>query len=402
MHVCFFNRSYWPDVSATGQLLTELAEDLVRLHGWEVTVVAGYPLRSDDSLASSAWRNGVHIVRAAGSTLDPRRFVGRATNYISYFASAAVKGLAIRKPDVVVALTDPPIIGLAAVGAAAKARAPFVFLCEDIFPEVAALLEDFHSDTVDAALTQVNRFLVRKATRIVALGEAMKRRLVDGKGADPSKVTVIHNWADCRSVAPGPRDNPFARQHGLVDRFVVLHAGNIGLSQDLEIVLHAAEQLRDRPDVVFVFVGDGAKKKELQDIAARRDLRDVMFLPFQPREMMDQSYATADVSLVSLKRGLAGVIVPSKVYNVLASGRPCIAAVEQDCEVADIIHRHDCGFVIGPGDASALRARILELAADRERGLAMGMRARCAALQFDRPRQVAAYDAVLREVASRC
>jgi colanic acid biosynthesis glycosyl transferase WcaI len=402
MHVCFFNRSYWPDVSATGQLLTELAEDLVRLHGWDVTVVAGYPLRSDASLPSSEWHNGVHIVRASGTTLDPQPFIGRATNYISYFASAVVKGLAIRKPDVVVALTDPPIVGLAALAAASKAHAPFVFLCEDIFPEVATLLEDFHSEVVNAALTEVNRFLVRKATRIVALGETMKRRLVEGKGADPSKVTVIHNWADCRVVAPGPRDNPFARQHELVDRFVVLHAGNIGLSQDLEILLHAAGQLRDRPDVVFVFVGDGAKKKDLQDIAGRRDLRNVMFLPFQPREMMDQSYATADVSLVSLKRGLAGVIVPSKIYNVLASGRPCIAAVEQDSEVADIINRHDCGFVIAPGDASALRTRTLDLSDDRERAIAMGARARCAALHFDRPRQVAAYDALLREVASRC
>jgi putative colanic acid biosynthesis glycosyltransferase WcaI len=402
MHACFFNRSYWPDVSATGQLLTELAEDLVRLHGWDVTVVAGYPLRSDASLGSSEWRNGVHIVRASGTTLDPRPFIGRATNYVSYFSSAVVKGLAIRKPDVVVALTDPPIIGLAALATASKARAPFVFLCEDIFPEVAALLEDFHSDSVNAALTQVNRFLVRKATRIVALGETMKRRLVEGKGADPSKVTVIHNWADCCAVAPAPRDNSFARQHGLVDRFVVLHAGNIGLSQDLDIVLHAAGQLRDRPDVVFVFVGDGAKKKELQDIAARRDLRNVMFLPFQPRAAMDQSYATADVSLVSLKRGLAGVIVPSKIYNVLASGRPCIAAVEQDSEVADIINRHDCGFVIASGDASALRARTLDLSDDRERAAAMGVRARCAALHFDRPRQVAAYDALLREAASRC
>ena len=402
MHVCFFNRSYWPDVSATGQLLTELAEDLVRLHGWDVTVVAGYPLRSDAFLPSSEWRNGVHIVRASGTTLDPQPFIGRATNYISYFASAVVKGLAIRKPDVVVALTDPPIIGLAAVAAASKTHAPFVFLCEDIFPEVATLLEDFHSDAVNGALTQVNRFLVRRAARIVALGETMKRRLVEGKGADPSKVSVIHNWADCRVVTPGPRDNPFARQHGLVDRFVVLHAGNIGLSQDLDIVLDAAGQLRDRPDVVFVFVGDGAKKKDLQDVAARRDLSNVMFLPFQPRETMDHSYATADVSLVSLKRGLAGVIVPSKIYNVLASGRPCIAAVEQDSEVADIINRHDCGFVIAPGDASALRARTLDLLDDRERAVATGARARCAALQFDRPRQVAAYDKLLREVASRC
>jgi glycosyltransferase involved in cell wall biosynthesis len=402
MHVCFFNRSYWPDLSATGQLLTELAEDLVRVHGWEVTVVCGYPLRSAARLPATECRNGVHIVRAAGSTLDPKQFVGRATNYVSYFASAALKGLALRTPDVVVALTDPPIIGLAALAAAKRAGAPFVFLCEDIFPEVATLLEDFHSTAVNDALTRVNRFLVRKANRIIALGDTMKRRLVDGKGADPAKVTVIHNWADCSAVRPGPRDNAFARQHGLADKFVALHAGNIGLSQDLEIVLHAADQLRDRDDIVFVFVGEGAKKRDLQDIAQRRDLRNVMFLPFQPREAMDQSYATADVSLISLKRGLAGVIVPSKVYNVLASGRPCIAAVEDDCEVADIIRRAGCGNVVDPGDASALRARVVQIAADRQLAADMGTRARKAALEFDRPRQVAAYDKLLREVAARC
>jgi len=230
----------------------------------------------------------------------------------------------------------------------------------------------------------------------------MKRRLVEGKGADPTKVAVIHNWADCSAVAPGPRDNAFAREHGLVDKFVALHAGNIGLSQDLEIVLHAAEQLRDRNDIVFVFVGDGSKKKDLQDLAVRRDLRNVMFLPFQPREAMDQSYATADVSLISLKRGLAGVIVPSKVYNVLASGRPCVAAVEQDCEVAQIIHDAGCGYVVAPGDAAALRSRVVQLADDRDRAVHMGVRARAAALDFDRPRQVAAYDALLRDVGGTC
>lgn len=398
MHVCFFNRSYWPDLGATGQLLTELAEDLVRDHGWDVTVVAGYPLRSDVQLPASECRNGVQILRAAGSTLDPKQFIGRGTNYLTYFASAAFTGLAVRKPDVVVALTDPPIIGLAALATARKAGVPFVFLCEDIFPEVATLLEDFHSDTVNGLLTRVNRFLVGKASRIIALGDTMRRRLVEGKGADPRKITVIHNWADCTAVAPGPRDNPFARQHDLVNRFVALHAGNIGLSQELEIVLHAAEQLRDRRDIVFVFVGDGSKKKDLQAIAERRDLRNVLFLPYQPREAMDQSYATADVSLISLKRGLAGVIVPSKLYNVLASGRACVAAVEADCEVAEIIQRSRCGHVVPPGDASALRTRIVELAGDAEGRADMGERARAAALEFDRPRQVAAYDALLRQV----
>jgi glycosyltransferase involved in cell wall biosynthesis len=402
MHVCFFNRSYWPDVSATGQLLTELAEDLVRLHGWNVTVVCGYPLRSEAQLPASEWRHGVHIVRASGSTLDPGKFIGRASNYMSYFASAAIRALTIRKPDVAVALTDPPIIGLAAVAAAAKADAPFVFLCEDIFPEVATLLDDFHSTFVNEALASVNRYLVRKARRVIALGDTMKRRLVHDKAADPGKVTVIHNWADCSAVRPGPRDNAFARQHHLLEKFVVLHAGNIGLSQELDIVLHAAALLRERSDIAFVFVGDGARRVRLQEMATSRDLRNVMFLPFQPRELMDQSYATADVSLISLKRGLAGVIVPSKLYNVLASGRACIAAVEPDCEVATIIERAACGYVVAPGDAGALAARIVQMRHAPDVTADMARRARSAALEFDRPRQVAAYDAVLREVAGAC
>jgi putative colanic acid biosynthesis glycosyltransferase WcaI len=402
MHVCFFNRSYWPDVSATGQLLTELAEDLVRVHGWEVTVVCGYPLRADAQPPASEWRQGVHIVRAPGSTLDPKKFIGRATNYVSYFASAAVTALRVRRPDVAVALTDPPIVGLAALAAAAKAGAPFVFLCEDIFPEVATLIEDFHSSAVNEVLTAVNRFLVRKARRVIALGDTMKQRLIQDKGADPAKVAVIHNWADCSAVTPGPRDNACARQFGLVDRFVVLHAGNIGLSQDLDIVLHAADLLRERSDIAFVFIGDGAKKDHLQQMAKSRDLRNVVFLPFQPRELMAQSYATADVSLISLKRGLAGVIVPSKLYNVLASGRPCVAAVEHECEVADIVERAGCGYVVAPGDAAALRSRIVQLADAPDVAAEMGRRARVAALQFDRPQQVAAYDAVLREVVAGC
>jgi glycosyltransferase involved in cell wall biosynthesis len=149
-------------------------------------------------------------------------------------------------------------------------------------------------------------------------------------------------------------------------------------------------------------VGDGAKKNDLQEMARRRDLRNVTFLPFQPRETMDQSYATADVSVIALKRGLAGVIVPSKTYSVLASGRACIAVVEPDCEAADIVERARCGYVVTPGDAASLRLRILELADHRERAADMGCRARAAALQFDRPRQVAAYDALLRETVAAC
>jgi colanic acid biosynthesis glycosyl transferase WcaI len=399
MHVCFFNRSYWPDFGATGQLLTELAEDLVAHHECEVTVVAGYPLKYPASLPSRDVRNGVRILRASGTTFDPKRFVLRAANYVTYFISACIAALRIPRPDVVVAMTDPPIIGLAALLAAHRGAARFVFLCQDIFPEVATLVEDFRNERVDGALDRIGRFLVQHADATIALGETMKRRLVDGKGGDPSKIVVIHNWADCTALAPGPKDNPFARAYGLSDRFVVMHAGNLGLAQNLEVALDAADRLHTCNDVRFVMIGDGSRRQTLEERARARGLDNVMFLPYQAREAMAGFYASADVFLISLKPGLAGYIVPSKLYGILAAGRPYVAAVEDLCEVAAITREHACGFVVPPGDGDALASRLFELYQDRQLASVMGGRARRAGLTFDRKRQIAAHASLLHRVA---
>ena len=322
VRVCYFNRSYWPDTGATGQLLTELAEDLASVHGMDVTVITGYPLAQDDhAVASSERRNGVRVLRARGTTFPTRTFAGRATNYVTYFLSALWIALRLPRQDVAVALTDPPIIGLAAL--AARPRRGMVFFCQDIFPEVAGLLsEDFHSPLVNNLLDWVNRFLLRRAVRVVVLGDTMASRLIHGKGADAAKMTVIHNWADTTAIVPSPKDNPFARAHGLHDRFVVLHAGNIGLSQNLDVVIDAAAALQSRPDIVFLFIGDGQRRPALEAAARARGLDGVRFLPFQPRDQLRWTYASSDVCLVSLKPGLAGYIVPSKLYPILAAGRP--------------------------------------------------------------------------------
>ncbi len=396
LRVCFFNRSYWPDTGATGQLLTELAEDLVSVHGFAVTVVTGYPLVSDRRVAAEEVRNGVRIVRARGTTLPPGRFVGRATNYLTYFLSAVWAALRLPRQDVTVALTDPPIIGLAAL--AARPRRGMVFYCQDIFPEVAGLLEDFHSPMVNSILEHLNRFLVRHATRIVALGETMARRLVEGKGADRAKITVIHNWADTTAIVPSDKHNDFARAHGLDRRFVVLHAGNIGLSQNLDAVIDAAGILKARPDILVLFIGDGNRKGALEEAVRARGLDNVRFLPFQPRDQLRWTYASSDVCLVSLKPGLAGFIVPSKLYPILAAGRPYVAAVEGSSEVAALTTAHGCGVLVTPGNAAELASRIAELADDPARRDAMGARARDAALLFARDRQVASHARVIREV----
>jgi colanic acid biosynthesis glycosyl transferase WcaI len=398
VRVCFLNRSYWPDTGATGQLLTELAEDLVAEHGLEVTVITGPPLAKGRALPAREVRNGVTIIRATGTTFQPRKFVARAANYLTYFAAAFVAARRVPKQDVMVALTDPPIIGLAALSA--KRDGAFVFYCQDIFPEVAALLTDFRSPTVDWMLERVNRLLVRRANAIVALGDTMAARLVEGKGADRDRISIIHNWADTATISPASQSNEFSEAHGLAGKFVVLHAGNIGQSQNLEGVIAAARLLRDRQDIVFVFIGDGTGRPALEARVVAEGLANVRFFPYQPRELMRWTYATASTFIVSLKPGLAGYIVPSKLYGILASGRPYIAAVESTSEVADITARFDCGVRVTPGDPREIADAIVALEKDPARREAMGQRARSAASQFDRRRQVAAHAAVLQEVAA--
>ena len=410
MHVAFFNRSFYPDTSATGQLLTELCEGLVTSHGCRVSVVAGVPLLPASGLAARAgWGavqreryRGIDILRAPGTRLSKRRFVGRFTNYVSYFLSACYAGLRLERPDVVVAQTDPPILGLAAYLAARRFRVPFVMAYKDIFPEVARLLEDFQSETVYRVLQAVNRFLARKADRVVALGETMRRTLIEGKGADPAKSIVIADWADCSEIVPGPKQNDFSRAHGLADKFVVMHSGTLGLSQGLEALVHTAEELRGVGDLEVVFVGEGVKKQALQDDVRARGLENVRFLPFQPKARLGESFASADVFVISLKAGMAGYIVPSKLYGILAAGRPYVAAVEEVSEVAAITRRYDCGLLAEPGKPRDLADKILALHRDRPLAGRLGANARRAALEFDRSKQVTAYYELFRDlVASR-
>ena len=408
LRIVFFNRSYYPDFGATGQLLTELCEDLAARFDYDVTVVAGVPLTAEQPVAPLHWfapvrtetRNGVRILRAWGTSRSTRQFTGRLSNYLSYFISAGFASLRIGRPDVVVALTDPPIVPLIAIAAARVTGARFVFLCQDVFPEVARLLEDFQNKRVESILARISRFTVRSADRIIALGDTMKRRLVETKGADPDHITVIHNWSDADAIRPGSKDNAFARDHQLVDKFVVMHSGNVGMSQNVDSLLDVATQLRDLPDVVIAIVGEGARKASLQAEAERRGLHNVRFFPYQPKTRLTDSFSTADVFIVSLKQGLAGFIVPSKLYGILAAGRPFIAAIEADSEPAQVACEHDCGIVVAPGDSAAIARAIRQLHDDRDLRERLAVNARAAGLIYDRAQAVAAYRRVFEEVVA--
>lgn len=407
LHIAFFNRAFHPEESATGQLLTDLARGLAKDHGCRVSIVAGMPPPKQAGVSLSK-RGGVilredfegmTVYRARGTSFPKKFFPGRAVNYLTYFGSACLAGLRVQKPDVVIALTDPPIIGLAGLLCARRNHCPFVISFRDLFPEVGRLLKDFRSPFVDEVLNRINRFLIRRADRLVALGEAMKRRLVEEKGADPDRVVIIPDWADTAVLTPGPKRNPFSVVHGLADRFVVMHSGNLGLSQNLEVLVDSARFLYDLKDLELVFMGDGVLKNALQDQVARLGLRRVRFLPFQPKERLCEAFASADCFLISLKPGLSGYITPSKLYGILAAGRPYVAAVDPDCDVARITREFQCGLLAKAGDPEDIAEKIRSLHADRKLAQQMGARARSAAGRFDRSVGIRAYDDLCRALA---
>ena len=345
-------------------------------------------------------RRGVGILRANGTRFRPRRFAGRAANYLTYLASAGFAARQVGRPDVVVSLTDPPVIGLTALRTARRTGARFVFLCEDVFPEVATLLDDFSSAFVNHTLDRINRRLLRQADAVVALGERMRRRLVEEKSADPARMHVIHNWADCDAIVPGPKDNAFSRSLGIADQFVFMHSGNIGHSQNLDVLVAAAERLRSRERLTFLIVGEGTRRDALEAEVARRHLTNVRFAGYQPKASLHESFAAADAFLIALKPGIEGYIVPSKLYGILASGRPYVAATDPSCEAADIVRQHQCGLLARPGDPDDLAAKVAALYDDPASTRAMGVNARAAALRFDRRHAVASYHELFLRLTS--
>jgi colanic acid biosynthesis glycosyl transferase WcaI len=383
MRLLFLNRSFWPDLEATGQLLTELCVDLSQQH--DVTVVAG-PSYHVPPAQKGLWQRdalgNVHILRTWGTRFSKERLTARLVNLGSYYALAAIGALRLARPDVVVAETDPPLLGV--LGAALKARwgCAFVYYCQDVYPDVAEVSGALRNPLLLSLLRRANRRAYRSADRIVVLGDDMRQRLLR-KGVAADKIAVLPNWVDCEAIRPLV-SNPFRAQFG--DAFVVMYSGNLGLSQQLDTLLAAAQGLRDDARVLFVFIGEGARKAWLEEQARRAGLRNVRFFPYQPKAALSESLGAADLHVVPLQAGLAGCLVPSKVYGILAAGRPFVAMMDAAAEVAVLARQHRVGFVTPPGDAAAL-VRVIREARDQPSELqAMSARARALAeRQFHRP-----------------
>jgi len=371
MHIVAINQFYAPHQSATAQLLTELAEGLVR-RGHQVTAVASGDMYGRD------FRGGVTIERVRATRLGKRSMLHRATDYASFYAGCAATLLRLRgsRPpiDAYLVLTTPPLIAAAPQLISLGSPTPVVTLVQDLYPDVAVALGAVkHNSIVHRVWEGATRLSLAHSARVVALSEAMARHLV-AYGVEHDRIDVIPNWALAELEAP-PRPTLGGRarlEYGLGDRFVVMYSGNLGAGHTFDTVLAAARRLRARADIVFAFVGEGMRRAEVERAVRNERLDNVKLLPLAPRENLAESLAAGDLHLVTMRDGLDGLIVPSKFYGVLAAARPTLFIGPRGDGIATTLSDVKCGMAHDNGDVDGVVETIESLVSDRDKARRMG------------------------------
>ena len=397
MRIAILNVYYPPDSSATAAVLADVAEALAKDH--QVIVLAGRPSYAPvERHPLYLWRrenvNGVTVERVGSSAFHRGWKLGRAFNYVSYLALALVRALTMRpRADLVIAMTDPPLVCLVGALAATLRGSTFVYNIRDLHPDMAVAAGVVGDGYFVSLWERLHRWALRRARLVIGLGDDMRDRVV-AKGIDPARVVVVRDGARPLTSSNGV-DNGVAASIRSDFDFVVLHAGNLGFAGVWDTLLGAAERLKD-DGVGLVFVGDGARRTELEEAA--RDLHNVRFLPYFPEVDLPQVLASADIHVVTVREGLEGLVVPSKLYPILTAGRPVLAIAPDGSDVVRIVRKYSCGLVAGPNDADAVADRVRQARSDSRLLAEMAENARRAAVDFDRDRELARFVQLVEEV----
>lgn len=369
MKILFINQFFWPDSSATSQNLTDIATALAG-QGHEVYVICaegGYALAEDGEAPPVQ----VHRVKALPFV---RGRIGRMLSYLSFYLSAAVRGITLPRFDLVVSLTTPPLISLLGTAIKTFRGSRHIIWEQDVYPDVAIDLNYFKAggviDRITGPLADYSR---RHADRVIALGECMKQRLIR-RGVPASRISIAENWADARAIQPRPRP-------GDANELVLLYSGNLGLAHDVDTITGAIVNLRDDKRFRFIFIGSGGRREELASFCAREGIDSVELRPYVPRKELNESLAVGDIGLVTQRDACCGSIVPSKVYGILAAGRAVLFIGPRAATPALIIERFGCGWQIDCGDIDSLTRLLFHLADNPGEVSAAGQRARQALVE---------------------
>ena len=403
--ILFVNQHYWPDVAATGQILSDLAEHLVG-RGFDVGVLCSQGAYEGGRVDAPAReiRRGVRVTRLPSPALGRRSHAGRLLEYLAFLAQVAARLATGRRRDLVVLLTTPSMLPVSGWVAGRVRGRRYAVWSMDVHPEVEVAL-GILPRWIARALAPLDRASHRRAEFVVALGPRMRERLVD-KRVPESSIRTIPVWShDVEPDGAKRADNALARELGIGDEFVVMYSGNAGLAHRFEEVLQAMDRLADDPAMEFVFVGGGPRKAEI--LARAGHNRNFRYIDYRPRRDLADSLTLADVHLLTLRGDMAGLVVPVKLYGIMAAGRPVVMVGPRKSESGRTIEEAGIGHVIdpdedGPAAMERLVGTLRELRADPEERRRMGRRAREAfRTTFERGVCCAEWERVIRETIGR-
>jgi len=386
-----------PDAAPTGEVMTSIASELIA-RGHRLHVVTALPWyvhhRIDEGWTGRLVRHQEtdwgRITRVHPFPTDKRNIPARALAFGGFTALVSAMATTSRpRPDAVLAMSPPLTLGAAGWLAARARRVPFVFNIQDVFPDVAIELGVITNPAVIALASGLERQTYLHADAVTVLSEDLRENVASKIAGDhPERVRVIPNFVDVERIRPTPSENSYRRQFGLTGKTVVMYAGNVGFSQSLDLVLAAAAALSHEPRVVFVINGGGSARIELQRKAA--GLSNLRFVDHQPKDRLPELLAAADVHVVPLRKGLARASVPSKMYSILAAGRPIVASVDPGTEVATVVERAGAGLTVPPDDPEAFTKAVARLVSDPEESGRMGAAGRAFVERWASPAAVAA------------
>ncbi|MCS3749304.1 glycosyltransferase involved in cell wall biosynthesis [Salinibacter ruber] len=378
---------FYPEEASTAQLLTSLAKGLQ--DDFDVSVLTGrpnyHPGDETESVPMREHHDGVLIERLPATRLDKDTLAYRVVNWLTFTLLVFWRLVRTRgSDDVVLSLSNPPILPLAAWAAKRIRGFSYAYLIYDMYPDMPIGLGFLDEDSTVARMWErLIRLVYRDADRIVVLGGSMERRLTNkmknDPGFDPDKIEIIPNWEDGTFIKPTPKsENAFVQEQGFDEKFTLLYSGNIGRYHELSTAIEAIGLLEDRgrDDIELVIIGEGARKAEHQQHVEREQIQNVRFLPFQPMERLPETLTACDASLVGIVPKMEGICVSSKLYSALAAGRPILAVVGEGDEVARVVREHECGAYIPPGNAKQAAQTLASWADQPALAEDLGQRAR--------------------------
>ena len=368
-----------PDYAATGQLIEELVRELAYL-GVEIEVFTGQPGYAFVKKNAPAQEqfSQIKIRRTRATKMWNQRIRGKAVNGVLFTLRAMLHLIRhAHRHDVLLVTTAPPFLPILGYLANKLFKLPYVCLLYDLYPDIAVALDVIPEKNWLVRFWQMlNRLVWQEASQIIVLSSGMKQQVADICPQVTDKISVIHSWGDAKEIIPiNKQDNWFAQQYKTVNQFTVLYSGNMGRVHDIDTILEAAKLLKDEP-IQFLFIGAGARRKQLLEEIKQLGLNNFQFLPYQEKSDLPYSLTACDLSLVSMDRGFENLVAPSKLYPALATGRPVAVVCPQHSYLKELIAEADCGQTFDNGDSQGLAEFILLLSKDNQLAKNMGKAAR--------------------------